>query len=58
MDKAIGFLDVAERQDCLYLQNIEIVPSYQGNGIGTTSSEALWRGRMQCIFQSRFKSSA
>jgi ribosomal protein S18 acetylase RimI-like enzyme len=30
----IGFVDVVEREDCLYLENIEIAPHYQSRGIG------------------------
>lgn len=31
----IGFVDIIERQDCFYLENIEIAPHYQSRGIGT-----------------------
>ena len=32
---SIGFIDVAERDGCIWLDNIEIDPEHQGNGIGT-----------------------
>jgi ribosomal protein S18 acetylase RimI-like enzyme len=33
--QTIGFADIIERQDCFYLENIEIEPHYQSCGIGT-----------------------
>jgi putative acetyltransferase len=39
--KTIGFLDVVEREDCVSLENIEIIPAYQGRTIGTTIIRGL-----------------
>jgi ribosomal protein S18 acetylase RimI-like enzyme len=33
--RAIGFLDVVHRPDCVFLQNVEIEPEHQGRGVGT-----------------------
>ena len=41
VDRLIGFLDVAERDECVWLENIEIGPEYQGKGIGTAIIQAL-----------------
>jgi GNAT superfamily N-acetyltransferase len=40
-DRLIGFLDVAERDGCIWLGNIEIEPEYQGKGIGTAIIQEL-----------------
>jgi len=33
--ETIGFVDVIERNDCFYLENIEIAPRFQSHGVGT-----------------------
>lgn len=33
--ETIGFVDILERADCIYLENIEIAPQCQSRGIGT-----------------------
>lgn len=39
--RAIGFVDVIERGECIYLENLEIVPQYQSHGIGTRIIQKL-----------------
>ena len=34
-EKAIGQICIEKRRDCLFLSKIEIIPEYQGQGIGT-----------------------
>ena len=38
---SIGFLDVTEREEGLYLENIELAPKYQNRGIGTEIIRSL-----------------
>jgi ribosomal protein S18 acetylase RimI-like enzyme len=33
--QSVGFIDLAERDGCIWLDNIEIDPEHQGNGIGS-----------------------
>lgn len=35
----VGFLDLVENDDDLYVSNIELAPAYQGQGIGTAIME-------------------
>jgi ribosomal protein S18 acetylase RimI-like enzyme len=37
----IGFVDIVERKDCFYLENIEIAPLYQSRGIGARIIQKL-----------------
>jgi ribosomal protein S18 acetylase RimI-like enzyme len=39
--RSIGFLDVTEREEGVYLQNIELAPEYQNRGIGTEIIQRL-----------------
>ncbi len=44
--QAIGLLGVSEREGATFIDQIEIVPDYQGRGIGTALiNEVLARGR-------------
>src|SRR5262245_25619273 len=38
---AIGYISVERREDLIVLRQIEIVPSYQGRGIGTKLIQSL-----------------
>ena len=43
---AIGYLGVSERESATFIDQIEIVPNYQGQGIGTALiNNVLARGR-------------
>jgi len=39
--ETIGFVDIIEREDCFYLENIEIAPQCQSRGIGTRIIQKL-----------------
>jgi ribosomal protein S18 acetylase RimI-like enzyme len=42
-EQAVGFLDVSERADAIWLENIELSPAHQGCGIGTSIIRGLIR---------------